>query len=76
MARLFGTDGVRGIANDTLTPELAYHLGRAAAYVLGQEKEHPTFLIGRDTRISGTMLGKHPHKEGLPRQEETATSSA
>jgi len=56
MARLFGTDGVRGIANDTLTPELAYHLGRAAAYVLGQEKEHPTFLIGRDTRISGTML--------------------
>ena len=48
MARLFGTDGVRGIANDSLTPELAYHLGRAAAYIFGQNKEHPTFLkIGR-----------------------------
>lgn len=56
MARLFGTDGVRGIANDTLTPELAYHLGRAAAFVLGSQKAHPTFLIGRDTRLSGTML--------------------
>ena len=43
MARLFGTDGVRGIANDSLTPELAYHLGRAAAYIFGQNKEHPTF---------------------------------
>ncbi len=56
MARLFGTDGVRGIANDSLTPELAYHLGRAAAYIFGENKEHPTFLIGRDTRRSGTML--------------------
>lgn len=56
MARLFGTDGVRGVVNDSLTPELTYHLGRSAAYVLGQEKEHPTFLIGRDTRRSGTML--------------------
>lgn len=56
MARLFGTDGVRGIANDSLTPELAYHLGRAAAYIFGRNKEHPTFLIGRDTRRSGTML--------------------
>ena len=43
MARLFGTDGVRGIANDSLTPELAYHLGRAAAYIFGQNKEHPPF---------------------------------
>jgi phosphoglucosamine mutase len=56
MARLFGTDGVRGIANDTLTPELAYHLGRAAAYLFGRDKEHPTFLIGEDTRRSGSML--------------------
>lgn len=56
MARLFGTDGVRGVANDSLTPELAYHLGRAAAFIFGQNKEHPTFLIGRDTRRSGTML--------------------
>ena len=56
MARLFGTDGVRGVANASLTPELAYHLGRAAAFILGKDKEHPTFLIGRDTRLSGTML--------------------
>ena len=56
MARLFGTDGVRGIANESLTPELAYHLGRAAAYYFGREKEHPTFLIGEDTRRSGPML--------------------
>ena len=56
MARLFGTDGVRGVVNEFLTPELAYHLGRAAATHFGKEKEHPTFLIGRDTRISGSML--------------------
>lgn len=56
MARLFGTDGVRGVVNETLTPELVYHLGRAAAYVFGKETEHPTFLVGRDTRLSGTML--------------------
>lgn len=56
MARLFGTDGVRGVVNDFLTPELAYHMGRAAATYFGKEKEHPTFLIGRDTRISGGML--------------------
>ena len=45
MARLFGTDGVRGVVNDSLTPELTYHLGRSAAYVLGQEKEHPTLSL-------------------------------
>ena len=56
MARLFGTDGVRGVVNEFLTPELAYHLGRAAGTHFGKEKEHPTFLIGRDTRISGSML--------------------
>ena len=56
MARLFGTDGVRGVVNEFLTPELAYHLGRAAATHFGKEKEHPTFLICRDTRISGSML--------------------
>ena len=59
MARLFGTDGVRGVANDTLTPELAYHLGRAAAYIFGQNKEHPTFLIGRDTRRSRHHAGRY-----------------
>ena len=44
MARLFGTDGVRGVANASLTPELAYHLGRAAAFILGKDKEHPIWL--------------------------------
>ena len=59
MARLFGTDGVRGVVNDTLTPELAFHLGRAAAvfFVQGDDTcARPRFLIGFDTRISGTML--------------------
>lgn len=56
MARLFGTDGVRGVVNKSLTPELAYHLGRAAAAYFGKQVERPKFLIGRDTRISGAML--------------------
>ena len=56
MSRLFGTDGVRGLVNQFLTPELAYHLGRAAASYFGQSIERPVFLIGRDTRISGGML--------------------
>ena len=41
MARLFGTDGVRGVANASLTPELAYHLGRAAAFILGIRNTRP-----------------------------------
>ena len=56
MARMFGTDGVRGVANTELTPELAMSLGKAGAYVLGREYEKPLILIGRDTRISGCML--------------------
>lgn len=57
MARYFGTDGVRGIANQGLTPELAFKLGRAGGYVLTNETtEHPRVLVGRDTRISGYML--------------------
>ncbi len=57
MARLFGTDGVRGEANVSLTPELAYRLGRAATIYFGSEsKKKPTILIGRDTRISGQMF--------------------
>lgn len=56
MSRLFGTDGVRGLVNEFLTPELAYHLGRAAASYFEQSVDRPTFLIGRDTRISGGML--------------------
>ena len=57
MARLFGTDGVRGVANDELTPLLAMQLGQAGAYVLTKEKSHkPTIMVGCDTRISGDML--------------------
>ena len=56
MARLFGTDGVRGLANAELTPELAFKMGRAATYYFGKEHKCPAFYIGRDTRISGHML--------------------
>ena len=56
MARLFGTDGVRGVANSELTPELAFALGKAGATVLGEEHERPVFVIGKDTRVSGDML--------------------
>jgi phosphoglucosamine mutase len=56
MSRLFGTDGVRGIANSELTPELAFNLGKAGAFVLAKSKERPIVVIGKDTRISGDML--------------------
>lgn len=57
MGRMFGTDGVRGVANAELTPMLAMQLGQAGAYVLTKEKEHkPTIMVGCDTRISGDML--------------------
>lgn len=57
MARIFGTDGVRGVANKELTIELAMNLGKAGAYVLTKENSHkPTILVGCDTRISGEML--------------------
>lgn len=57
MARLFGTDGVRGVANEELTPLLAMQLGQAGAYVLTKETNHkPTIMVGCDTRISGDML--------------------
>src|SRR5690554_6020961 len=55
-SRLFGTDGVRGIANKDLTPELAFELGRAGASVLAREHKRPKIVIGKDTRISGAML--------------------
>jgi len=55
MGKLFGTDGIRGIVGEDLTPELAMKIGEAAAYVLGENKD-VTVLIGRDTRISGQML--------------------
>ncbi len=57
MARLFGTDGVRGVAGSELTIELATQLGQAGAYVLTKEQEHQaTIMVGCDTRISGGML--------------------
>lgn len=54
MSRLFGTDGIRGVANKDLTPELALRLGRAAGHVLGGRGH--SVVIGRDTRRSGRML--------------------
>ncbi|MDD5794102.1 phosphoglucosamine mutase [Clostridium sp. HCP1S3_A12] len=56
MSRMFGTDGVRGIANKELTAQLAYGLGRAGAYVLTEGAHKPKILVGKDTRISGDML--------------------
>ncbi|MFD1206019.1 MULTISPECIES: phosphoglucosamine mutase [Sporosarcina] len=57
MTKYFGTDGVRGIANKELTPELAFKLGRFGGYVLTKESTGPAqVLVGRDTRISGQML--------------------
>ncbi len=56
MGKYFGTDGVRGVANKELTPELAFKLGRYGGYILTKETSNPKVLIGRDTRISGHML--------------------
>ncbi|AIE58693.1 phosphoglucosamine mutase [Bacillus methanolicus] len=56
MGKYFGTDGVRGVANSELTPELAFKLGRFGGYVLTKDRDRPKVLIGRDTRISGHML--------------------
>lgn len=60
MSKYFGTDGVRGVANKELTPELAFKLGRCGGYVLIQHEKaedyRPRVLVGRDTRISGQLL--------------------
>ncbi len=57
MRKYFGTDGIRRIANTELTPELVYKVAKAGAYVLAKHTDHtPTILIGRDTRISGTLI--------------------
>ena len=56
MGKYFGTDGVRGVANSELTPELAFKIGRLGGYVLTKDSERPKVLIGRDTRVSGHML--------------------
>ena len=57
MRKYFGTDGIRRIANTDLSPELVYKVAKSGAYVLSKHEEHtPTILIGRDTRISGTLI--------------------
>lgn len=57
MRKYFGTDGIRRIANTELTPELVYKVAKAGAYVLSKHTDHaPTILIGRDTRLSGTLI--------------------
>ncbi|HSR04238.1 MAG TPA: phosphoglucosamine mutase, partial [Proteiniclasticum sp.] len=56
MSRMFGTDGVRGIANSELTPELAFQLGKAGALVLTKGTHKPKILVAKDTRISGDLL--------------------
>ena len=57
MRKYFGTDGIRRIANTELTPELVFRVAKAGAYVLSKHTDHvPTILIGRDTRISGTLI--------------------
>lgn len=57
MRKYFGTDGIRRIANTELTPELVYKVAKAGAYILSKHTDHtPTILIGRDTRISGTLI--------------------
>jgi phosphoglucosamine mutase len=56
MNHLFGTDGVRGVANEFLTPELAFALGRAGGHVLASHGDGRPVVVGRDTRLSGPML--------------------
>ena len=57
MRKYFGTDGIRRIANTELSPELVYKVAKSGAYVLSKHTDHtPTILIGRDTRISGTLI--------------------
>ena len=57
MGKLFGTDGIRGVANETLTCQLAYRVGQAAAISLGSfDGKRPKVVIGKDTRISSDML--------------------
>jgi len=56
LGKFFGTDGVRGIANKSLTPEVAFKLGRVAGYIFAKENKRPKVLIGRDTRVSGPMF--------------------
>ena len=75
MNGLFGTDGVRGVANEFLTPELAFALGRAGGFVLVRHGAQRPVLVGRDTRMSGPML-EAALCAGLARSDSTPGSSA
>lgn len=56
LGKYFGTDGVRGLANKELTPELAFKIGRVSGHIFKNENNAPKVLIGRDTRVSGPMF--------------------
>ena len=57
MRKYFGTDGIRRIANTELTPELVYRVAKAGAYILGKHTDKaPLVLIGKDTRLSGSLI--------------------
>ena len=59
MGKLFGTDGIRGVVNQSLDAPLAYRVGQAAAVVLGQNNQHrPCVVVGRDTRIFRRSAGR------------------
>ena len=56
MKKLFGTDGIRGVANRELTPEMAYRIGRICAFLLKEDRASSFIVVGKDTRKSGDML--------------------
>lgn len=57
MRKLFGTDGIRGLANEyPVTPEVAFRLGKAGAMIFKSKHRKPKIVIGKDTRLSGDML--------------------
>lgn len=56
MRKYFGTDGIRGIAGESLTADLSFKVGKALGKLLTEKKEHPKVIIGRDTRISCDMI--------------------
>ena len=64
MRKYFGTDGIRGIAGESLTADLSFKVGKALGKLLTEEKEHPKVVIGRDTRISCDMI-EHALTAGL-----------
>ena len=73
VGRLFGTDGVRGLAGTDLTRDLAFGLGRAAVVVLGRHGAgRPTFLIGRDTRALGRVAGGGARRTASARPAATS----